>query len=62
MGDPRRPQELNLSAFWGLFAKLVGRLGRERAHAEIVLIMHEGQIRQVRVNRSYLPQDLPEVD
>lgn len=47
--------------FWRLYERLVLRLSKERAHAEVVLIVHEGSIRQVRINRSYLPANLPEV-
>jgi hypothetical protein len=60
LGDTRR-KTLNLGTFWGLFGKLIARLAREHAHAEVVLIMHEGQIKQVRVNRSYLPENLPDI-
>lgn len=63
MGSPPRGQEpLNFGSFWSLFGRLVARLGREKAHAEVVIIMHDGCISQVRVNRSYLPNTLPEVD
>lgn len=61
MGPAPSHKELNFGVFWGLFGRLVARLCRERAHAEIVIIMHEGQIRQVRINRSYLPQDIPDL-
>lgn len=52
-------EPLNLEMFWRLYTRLVGRLLTEKAHAEVVLIIQEGAIRQVRVNRSYLPRDLP---
>jgi hypothetical protein len=57
---PTQTEPLNFQTFWSLLARLVTRQMRERAHAEIVLIIQDGNIRQVRVNRSYLPANLPE--
>lgn len=57
---PAQADPLNFGVFWSLLGKLVARMMKEHAHAEVVLIMHEGSIRQVRINRSYLPGNLPE--
>jgi hypothetical protein len=44
-----------------LFGRLISRLMTDHAHAEVVLTIQDGNLRQVRVNRSYLPGDLPKV-
>lgn len=33
----------------------------ERAHCDIVITLKDGGIQMVRVNRSYLPSELPKV-
>lgn len=58
---PSQVEPLNLEVFWRLYGKLVTRLMRERAHAEVVILMRAGDLTQVRINRSYLPRDLPEL-
>lgn len=58
---PRQADPLDIGLFWRLLSRLVGKLMEQHAHAEVVLIMQEGKIRQVRINRSYLPANLPEV-
>lgn len=54
------PQPLNLGSFWALLGKVALRLVKERAHAEISVIFDNGTIKIVRVNRTYLPGNLPE--
>jgi hypothetical protein len=58
---PGQTEPLNIEEFWRRFSRMVGKLIASHAHAEIVIIMQDGQIRQTRVNRSYRPADLPEV-
>ena len=41
--------------------RLVLGLQVEHAHANIVLVMQDGVLKQVRVDRSYLPGALPDV-
>lgn len=57
---PTQADPLNFGTFWSLLGKLVVRLMKERAHGEIVLILQEGSIQRIRINRSYLPGNLPE--
>jgi hypothetical protein len=57
--SPAEP--LNFGTFWSLLGKLVVRLMKERMHGEVVLVFHEGNLSIVRVNRSFLPGNLPEV-
>jgi len=54
-------QQLNFATFWTSLGKLVVRLLRERAHGEIVITIQDGNLRLVRVNRNYLPTDLPDL-
>jgi hypothetical protein len=55
------PTELNFPFFWGLLGRLAVKLLKERAHGEITLIFENGNIKIVRVNRVYLPNNLPDV-
>lgn len=48
------------SAFWNKLGKLAIRLMRERMHGELTITFRDGEIRGVRVNRTYTPQDIPE--
>jgi hypothetical protein len=59
-GRPGEPVD-SFGIFGRLFLSLVAKLMREHAHAEVVIIIAEGNLRQVRVNRSFLPTDLPQV-
>ena len=60
-GRPGEPVD-SFGVFGRLFLSLVAKLMREHAHyAEVTIIISEGNLRQVRVNRSFLPTDLPQV-
>jgi hypothetical protein len=59
LGNLPTDPKLDLPTFWALYSKLVGGLMKEGAHAEVALSIQGGQIKQVRVNRSYLPANLP---
>lgn len=50
-----------LPVFITLFSRLIAKLLAERAHCDVVLQLKEGKVQLVRVNRSYLPADLPQV-
>lgn len=39
---------------------MLGHLIRERAHAQIVITVREGEIQLIDERRTYLPQNLPE--
>lgn len=52
---------MNFPAFWQLFAKVVGGLMGQKAHAEVTLTLRDGQIQLVRINRTYSPENLPNV-
>ena len=57
-----RPPEppLNIKVFWEMFSRMVGRHLQERAHAEITLVLQEGSVRIVRINRTYRPDSISE--
>lgn len=56
-----RSQSVDLALFWRLFTKLVGALLKERAHAEISIVIRDGSVQIVRVNRTFQPSNLPDV-
>lgn len=41
------------TAFWPRFSKLVGRLQQEKARAKVILVIHEGAIVAVDVERRH---------
>jgi hypothetical protein len=43
------------------FGRFITQLLGERAHCDVVLQLKDGKIALMRVNRSYLPADLPRV-
>jgi hypothetical protein len=49
---------LNFGVFWRLAGQLLARLMSERAHAEVVFTLRDGEVRLVRINRSFEPQQL----
>jgi hypothetical protein len=53
------PEPLNIDEFWRRFVRLVGRLSREKAHADVVLVIRDGSIKFIRVDRSLMPGALP---
>lgn len=57
---PQEEPPLNFTTFWTLLGKLMVRLMRERAHGQVVITIHQGQIPIVEVNRKYKPTGLPE--
>lgn len=59
MGTTQEP--LNFVAFWTLLGRLAAGLMRQRANGELTLIFSDGHVRLVRVNRQYLPENLPEI-
>ena len=40
--------------------KMLGRLIQEKAHAQLVIVVRDGKFQFMRVDRTYLPNDLPE--
>lgn len=52
---------MTFPAFWQLFTKVVGRLINEKAHTEVTITLRDGQIQLVRINRTYSPENLPNV-
>lgn len=60
---PRRPDgaPLDFTTFWSILGRLVLRLNHDRAHAQIVISLHEGKLTLIEVNRKYLPANIPEV-
>lgn len=51
-------QPLNFGVFWSILGKLVVRLMKERAHGQIVITIHDGNIPVVEVSRRYRPASL----
>lgn len=58
---PEAPPPLNLVSFLQSLGRTLAMLIRERAHAQIVITIHQGHVPLVEVNRKYKPQDLPQV-
>jgi hypothetical protein len=54
-------QPLNFVTFWSILGKLAVGWMRQRAHGEIIVTFHDGNIPLVRVHRAYKPQNLPDV-
>lgn len=52
-------EPLNLDEFWRRYSRLVGRLIKEKAHADVVLVMRDGVIQFIRIDRSLRPAMLP---
>jgi len=52
-------QPSQIDAFWAVYSALVAGLLRENAHAEVTLVVRDQKIQLVRVNRTFLPNDLP---
>ena len=62
LGRPSVPaQPVNFSVFADRLVKLIGALAGGKAHAEITVQIQDGTIKYVRVNRGFLPQDMPEL-
>lgn len=63
MADPRQQPVAaqTLADIWRKLGRLVARMIVEHAHCEVVISVQDGRVRNVRVNRSYLPDNLPEV-
>lgn len=54
-------EPVGFPVFWHMLSRMVAALLGERAFADVVLIMRDGKISQVRVNRTFLPEQLPKV-
>ena len=52
---------VNIQAFWRVYSALVDGLLREGAHAEVTLVLRDRGVQIVRVNRTFLPGDLPQI-
>lgn len=61
MGLAAPPATVDPGVFWMRLQRLILGLQVEHAHANIVLVMQDGVLRQVRVDRSFLPGALPDV-
>jgi len=58
---PVASQSLNFPVFAERLTKLISRLAQGKAHAEITVTIQDGTIKYVRVNRGFLPSDVPDV-
>ena len=56
---PQSTPQPSFPVFVGIFARFVAQLLAERAHATVQLTLKDGHIQLVRVDRSYLPGQLP---
>lgn len=59
--SPVAAQPVNFSVFADRLTKLIGALAAGKAHAEVSVQIQDGTIKYVRVNRGFLPSDLPDV-
>lgn len=57
---PQQPTP-GFPVFWTMFGRMIVHLLGERAFAEVVLTLKDGHIQFVRINRTYLPGNLPQV-
>jgi len=55
------PNKPDIQTFVIKLGRLIARLILERAHVDIVITVQDGNIRLVRTNRTYLPDNLPDV-
>lgn len=49
----------SLAVFASQLARLLAALQAEHAHGQVVIVLKDGQIQIVHVNRSFMPGDLP---
>lgn len=49
-----------IERFWLRLRRLAIRLMAEKAHVEVTLTIDQGRLVRVRVNRQYLPENLPD--
>ncbi len=47
--------------FWATLGRVLVRLLKERAHGQVVLTIHNGDVVLVDINRKYKPTGLPDV-
>lgn len=52
---------MDLIGFLRLFGGVVHQLVKQKAHVDLTLSLRDGQIKFVRIDRTYLPQNLPNV-
>jgi hypothetical protein len=55
---PQQPSPV--TSFWTGLGRLFARLLAERAHVDLIIHVREGKVQSVRVDRRYLPTDLPQ--
>lgn len=48
-----------LQQFWANLGHMVAELLKQRAHVNIVIVIKDGAIQQVRRDQSYLPENIP---
>lgn len=61
MSQPASNPTPGFPVFWTMFGRLVAHMLGEHAFAEVVLTLKDGQIQFVRVNRTFLPGNMPQV-
>ncbi len=52
---------MNFPVFADRLVKLISGLASGKAHAEVTVQIQDGRIKYVRVNRGFLPENLPEL-
>lgn len=52
-------QQVTFQPWWLNLGRRVARLMLEKAHINVVITIADGQIRNVREDRSYLPGNIP---
>jgi hypothetical protein len=50
-----------LQVFVIQFGRLLEALAREHAHVQITIVLKNGEIQPVHINRSFSPENLPKV-
>jgi hypothetical protein len=65
-GHPARPaatppERIDFVPFWATLGRVLVRLLKERAHGQVVLTIHNGDVVLVDINRKYKPTGLPDV-
>ena len=51
---------VDFGVFWNLVGHLVTRIIKEKGHGEVSIVVRDGRLQYVKVDRTFLPGSLPE--
>jgi len=62
MSLPQQPQPpASITAYWQAIGRVFAQLLTEHAHADLVITVREGKVTLTRIDRRYLPTEVPKV-